>query len=195
YGPAPQRNGRIGLCVTDPAILAYHADGRVAGSRAGAAFYAELAEALCGAGHQVTLFCNGAVEDRRALEEMVATPRIAALTASGAVLAAPTPATPTELAAIIAPLRAVVAHRLHACIVAWSYRLPVVGLGWDRKVENFFASVNGTDFFAGSAGASPDEVAGMVEAALTKGIDPEFHAKVLEETRAGLAAAVEACGC
>ncbi|MBI1220624.1 MAG: hypothetical protein GC186_18990 [Rhodobacteraceae bacterium] len=191
YGPAPKKTGRVGLCVTDPTILRYHADSAVAGAgEGGLGFFRELARALADAGHKVTLFCNGAEEDRAALDAVIADPGVAAMVLTGAVSLAPPPATPRDLALTIAAMKAVVAHRLHACIVAWSYGLPVVGLGWDRKVESFFASVGAEAAFAGGDGVSVDAMADRLDRALKARPDPERHASVLAETEAAIAAAV-----
>lgn len=187
YGPGEQ-TGRIGLCITDPAILRYHADGGVAGGSL--AFWRETARALADAGHAITLFCNGAAEDRAALERLGLDPEMAALVQTGALTIAAMPQRPADLARMIGGFRGVVAHRLHACIVAWSYRVPVVGLGWDRKVESFFASVGAEDAFLG-AKATPAEIAARLQAALDAGTAPETHAKVLAETRAGIAEALQ----
>ncbi len=183
YGPAPASR-RIGLCVTDPAILRYHADSRVAGGAVG--FYRDLAATLAARGHKITLFCNGAAEDRAALDRVIADPGIAAMAATGTVSFAEPPERPADLARLVGGFRGVVAHRLHACILAWSYRVPVVGLGWDRKVESFFASVAAQDWFA-AGGARPVEVADRLQAALKTGVDPTAHARVLGETRAAVA--------
>ena len=192
YGPAPQKTRRIGLCVTDPAILRYHADSAVAGAgEGGIGFFRDLAAAIVDAGHRVTLFCNGAEEDRAALDAVIADPGVAAMVLTGVVSLAPPPATPRDLALTIAGMKAVVAHRLHACIVAWSYGLPVVGLGWDRKVESFFASVGAEAAFAGGDGVAAAAVADRLTAALKLRPDPGHHARVLAETEAAVAAAVQ----
>tara|TARA_R110002096_G_scaffold189191_13_gene369459 strand:- start:1843 stop:3057 length:1215 start_codon:yes stop_codon:yes gene_type:complete len=176
----------VGVCVTDPKILAYHADGAVAGR--GIDFFAALTGALVAAGRDVTLFCNGAEEDRAALARLAAHPQVAALVAKGRVRAAPAPGTPTDLAAIIAACDGVIAHRLHACILAYAFAVPCVGLGWDRKLESFFTSVGAARFFIGGAGADATEVAQRCEAAVAAGVDPGRHAEVLAESRAGAAA-------
>ena len=157
----------------------------------GIGFFRDLAAAIVDAGHRVTLFCNGAEEDRAALDAVIADPGVAAMVLTGVVSLAPPPATPRDLALTIAGMKAVVAHRLHACIVAWSYGLPVVGLGWDRKVESFFASVGAEAAFAGGDGVAAAAVADRLTAALKLRPDPGHHARVLAETEAAVAAAVQ----
>ncbi|MCA0921710.1 polysaccharide pyruvyl transferase family protein [Pseudooceanicola nanhaiensis] len=176
YGAPAQRPGGIGICCTDPALLAYHADAEVAG---GGSLHKDLVLALIAAGHRVTLFSNGAEEDaafqQRLGQEM------ADLVSSGALTMAAVPTRPGGLAHLVAGFDAVVAHRLHACIIAHSYGLPVVGLGWDRKVESFFASVGQEAAFVGAAEAGGASVAEVLEAAMARGIDPDRHARVQAE--------------
>ena len=191
YGPAPP-TGRVGICVTDPAILRYHADAEVAGAgAAGIAFFRDLVQAVTAAGHKVTLFCNGAAEDRAALDAVIGDPAVAAMVLAGAVSLTPPPETPRDLALAIGGMAAVVAHRLHACIVAWSYGVPVVGLGWDRKVESFFASVGASAFFAGDGATTAAAVAQRLTAALAARPDPALRAQVLAETEGAVLAAVQ----
>lgn len=183
YGPRPDSDGRIGLCVTAPDILAYHADGAVAGAGAGG-FFADLATDLIGRRHRVTLFCNGAAEDRAMLDSLREPLSIAI--ASGQVEVAAAPETPTELARLVSGFSAVAAHRLHACIVAYSYGLPVVGLGWDRKVESFFETIAATEYFIGVADSTPRAVADRLGAAMAAGTDSAVHARVIAEAWDGL---------
>ncbi|WP_161594569.1 polysaccharide pyruvyl transferase family protein [Marimonas lutisalis] len=181
----------FGLCVTDPAILSYHAEGgKTAISQSGT--FAEIALALVARGHRVTLFCNGAVEDREALSATQTQPEIAAAMESGQIDIAPPPDTPAELAAIIARLRAIVAHRLHACILGYAFRRPIVGLGWDRKLESFFQSVGLEDNFLPANSLTQENVAHLLEAAVKSGIDPDRHAAVVAETRSAIRAILAA---
>lgn len=186
--PAPRQNA-VGVCVTDPMILSYHADSAVAGTKGD--FFADLTREIVAGGREVVLFCNGAEEDRAALTRLSEHPEIAPLIAAGKVRAAPAPRTPTDLVQIIAGCDGVVAHRLHACILAYAFQVPCVGLGWDRKLESFFASVGHDAFFIGGAGASASEAAQRCEAAIAAGVDPARHAQVLAETRAQAAALLD----
>lgn len=186
-------NGRIGLCVTDPAILSYHAEGRktAVGSRSS---FTDIALELAARGHRVTLFCNGAAEDRAAVEAVTRDPGIAAAMAAGTVIAEPPPDTPAELAAIIGRLSAVVAHRLHACILAYAFRRPVVGLGWDRKLESFFQSAGLEPYFLPAADLTPQKAARLLDSALAEGINRARHAAAVAETRAAIQSIYENCG-
>lgn len=199
YGPpAPVLGGRIGLCVTSPQILAYHAEHKVAGAEGGEAggmdFFARLAAELAGRGHKVGLFCNGAEEDRAVLNALTRHPALQAPIAVGQVAVLPAPDTPTDLARLVSGFSAVAAHRLHACIVAYSYGLPVVGLGWDRKVESFFEMIKATPCFIDAEAISSEAVADRIEAALAAGIDPAIHARVIGAAWDGIDRLLQAAG-
>lgn len=182
YGAPAGHAAHTALCITDPAILSYHAEGGVAG-KGGPEFFETLALRLAEEPGGVQLFCNGAAEDAEALARLAARPAIARAAAEGRLTVAPVPATAAELAALVAPAAAVVAHRLHACILGYAYARPVVGLGWDAKVASFFESVGLSRFFVPPQAATSESVAALAVEARTTGLDPAAHAAILEETR------------
>lgn len=184
YG-AVDGSDRIGICVTAPEILAYHGDGE-APVFDGQLFYADLARVLHDRGHRVALFCNGAVEDRPLLRRLAERPDIQALTKTGRLEVLAVPSRPKELGHMIGGFKAVVAHRLHATIIGYSYGVPVIGLGWDKKVESFFASVGLRDFFLAADELEVFRIVEMIECAIAEGIDPGIHAGVVGETWRGL---------
>ncbi len=190
FGPVAAVD-RIALGVTSPVLLTYHADSGVAG-RGGLGWFEALALELVGQVGPVRLFCNGAEEDALALGELCERPLIRRAIADGRIECAPMPRNPEELVATVAPCRAVISHRLHACILGYAYTRPVVGMGWDRKVQSFFASVGLDRFFVGRTKTPPEEVAALVQTALEQGIDPDTHRCAIEDTREGMRATLEA---
>ena len=112
----------------------------------------------------------------------------------GAITDAPPPGTPAELAAIISQLSGVVAHRLHACILAYAFRRPIVGLGWDRKLESFFQSVGLDPCFLPAGNLTPQKAGSLLDMALAGGIDPARHAAAVAETRAAIQSVYVNCG-
>lgn len=186
YGPA-ETTSDIGLCITDFMILAHHASGTVAGAaQGGVAFYADIVKTALEKGYRLTLFSNGAAEDQALLAKVAAHPAVAAATSSGQVVVPQAPTTPTELVKIIASCRAVIAHRLHACIVAYSYQRPVVGLGWDAKLESFFNTAGVGESFSSDPHVSPDDIVSMTIRAIAVGIDAAKHASLMEEAWDGV---------
>lgn len=189
YGWPEERTGGVGLCVTDFGILRHHADGGVAGSARGAAeFYAGIVLALVAEGHRVTLFCNGAAEDAALMARLAGRPELADLRRDGRLLVPPLPATPAELAHRIAGFDAVVAHRLHACIVAFSYGVPVVGLGWDSKLGAFFDAIGGRETFTDDPRIDGADIARITGAALQRGTDEAVRERMTAEARSGIEA-------
>ena len=134
----------------------------------------------------MTLFSNGAAEDRAVLARLGGRPEVAGRVGRGDLRLAGAPGSPAALARLIGGFDAVVAHRLHACILGYAYARPVVGLGWDRKVESFFRSVGCADRFVPSDALSAEGIAAATERALRAGIDGDVHARVLAETWEGV---------
>ncbi|MGB3388155.1 MAG: polysaccharide pyruvyl transferase family protein [Pseudaminobacter sp.] len=184
--PLQTREPAVGICVTHPVILRRHAG--MAFSQVpvrSVSAYSELCRELVKLGHPVLLFNNGAREDQSFLDLVMQDPACAEMIGSGLLTAAPRPREPLELLSLLQPLSAVVAHRLHASIIAYSFRIPHVGLGWDSKVESFFKSV-GRDRFLIQGDCGPRDVAACVAAAIADGIDPALHACQLEQARKGI---------
>lgn len=159
-----RRAGPVGLGIADPALLSYHAEGGVAG--AGIDFQVALAATLAAEGNDVLLFCNGAEEDANALDCVAAHPRLARLVASGRVRAAPRPLVPAALAGIVAGCGGMVAHRLHALIAAYSYGVPAVALGWDRKVASFHEQVGRGAYTLTDGAAAVEDIAATLRRAV-----------------------------
>lgn len=187
--PGTAGKGRIGLGVAHPAILGYHATGAVAGLRPGdgGAFYRELALALITRGERVTLFNNGAVEDAAFQDTLLQDRALAIAVATGDLAAAKAPGNPADLATLIGGFRGIVAHRLHAGIVAYGLGIPHVGLAWDVKVESFFRSVERAPYLVTDGADAPGDVAALVLRACAEGIDPVRRRRIVDETRADIA--------
>lgn len=127
---------RIGLGITHPAPLRAHGGVAVPGTRVLAARYAELAARMVAGGAAVTLFTNGAGEDEAMLAQVLAA--LPAGLAGHSVQRAARAPTPRALMRLIAGFQALVSHRMHGNIIAFSYGVPCVGLGWDPKMAACF---------------------------------------------------------
>lgn len=181
--------GGIGLCVTSPQVLTHHG-----GSSATLQLdvMAEIAERIVTEGHRVSLFCNGAAEDRDAVAGLAAHPLIAPLVTQGQIAIAPFPDRPRDLATMIAAFDAVIAHRLHACIVAFAFKRPVIGLGWDDKLESFFASADLMANFLPAKQIDADNVFNRLSAALKNGVNSDKAHEAEIEARGALGLVLEA---
>lgn len=174
----------IGIGVVNPLTLDLHShDDDDFSIRVARDFWAALAKALLEQGFDVTLFTNGPHDDELFLDSVLSAagdPRIGR---------APRPRTPSDLATTIAGFDGVAAHRLHACILAYAFRVPHIGLSWDPKLEAFFTSVGRRGYVANHTEAEAGEIAAMVGKALEEGIDPATHADTIATTRR----AIEQC--
>jgi len=104
--------------------------------------YRSLIRRLLASGYDVTCFSNGAREDQACLDGVVGS-----ISDAGERLTrAPDCKTPRDLAELVGNFDAVIAHRLHACILAYSYRVAHVGLSWDPKLAAFFANVGRSQY-------------------------------------------------
>ncbi|MEM5516238.1 polysaccharide pyruvyl transferase family protein [Henriciella sp. AS95] len=177
--PVAKVNGsskpRIGVGVTDPRVLRLHSDADDAWCENPdwIGLYAQFVTSLIEEGFDVSLFSNGAPDDQAfALRVMK---RVEAQHQSRkSISLMDRPVVPQQLAEMIAGFDAIVAHRLHANIIAYSYGVPHVGLSWDHKVNEFFKAVDRSEFLIGPrelmwSGKATD----LVGRALREGIDPD----------------------
>ncbi len=186
--PALDRDGplNVGLGITHPAVLAHHSSRREVHSVEDAARrYSVMAERLAASGLGVVCFTNGAAEDELLLAAVSRRLRRSGCPGA-AVRIASRPERPQDLAMLIAGCDAVVAHRLHAAILAFAYRVPMIGLRWDDKLASFFASVGLADRVVAFDDRTADNVERLVRRALSEGIAAEAHARAVAETNAAI---------
>jgi polysaccharide pyruvyl transferase WcaK-like protein len=84
-------------------------------------------------------------------------------------------------------MRSVIAHRLHASIVAYALGVPSLGLRWDPKVENFYANCGREEWIADFAGMTAEDLAERADRLLDAPIDAATRADVIDACRAGSA--------
>ncbi|WP_211452186.1 polysaccharide pyruvyl transferase family protein [Collimonas antrihumi] len=131
----------LGICISSPLELNQSDMEKQDYGRRIGAYFLELVRQASASGYRVHLFTNGAPEDE-ALKD-----RLAADLGPGQVHNLPRPVLPSELVANISRCDSIIAHRLHANIVAYSLDIPSIGLSWDSKVQSFFALTGRDDFF------------------------------------------------
>ncbi|GEP03115.1 polysaccharide pyruvyl transferase family protein [Methylobacterium oxalidis] len=188
--PAAAKPGRarplIGVGITHPAPLHHHGAGLARETDADAAErYGRLVDGLVAQGLDVALFTNGAAEDEDFLTAHAAR-LCAAAGGDGRVARLPRAADPAALARRVAGLDGLVAHRLHAIILAYAYRVPAIGLRWDAKLDAFLRSVDAADRAADFDDASVGEIPARLAEAMRAGVDPVRHASVVGETEGAL---------
>ncbi|MGE0652095.1 MAG: polysaccharide pyruvyl transferase family protein [Alphaproteobacteria bacterium] len=133
-------------------------------------------------GYRVVVFTNGAPEDER-LKDRVAQRIAATSERKDDITFMPRFGKPRDLVKLIAGLDGLIAHRLHANIVAYSFGIPHVGLGWDVKLRSFFKFVDRQDYLLEPFDFTPESIEAKIIAALEAGIDAKTHQRVLSETR------------
>ena len=183
YGPVVRdaERTRIGLCLTDPLVLELHGEGRIDIDRY-RAWLGAVIERLAARPGELVLFTNGSPEDEEFAAELLRKFR-----GLGDIQLAARPKRPADLARLVGGLECVVAHRLHACIAAYSYSVPAVGLTWDRKLDHFFDLVGRSNHLVDWRGTSPGSCVAAIERALADPIDPAAHAATLAQCRADIA--------
>lgn len=172
---------RIGIGVTHPATLDLHADRKSdrMSHKDWLSFYQQLIDYFIARNWTVELFTNGACSDQGFARKIYQrAPATVGLTL------ADKPKTPKALAHRISSYDTLIAHRLHASVVAYSYGIPHVGLGWDSKMEGFFEATEREKFLISSPCLSTIDHVGQtaIEAAATP-IRRDQIARVEDEVR------------
>jgi polysaccharide pyruvyl transferase WcaK-like protein len=162
----------IGLNISAPHVLKK----RVSGTKSTFAvkrfrqFWLDLAEILTCDHRQFVLFTNGQVEDYAFAQHIAA--EIYSKKKMKQVYLLKRPLDPRILTSQIAQFRAIVAHRLHANIIAYSMGIPSVGLIWDKKVEEFGKMTERSNFYLDPTHMDPWIVKQCLYDAMSVGVDP-----------------------
>ena len=171
-------NLTIGLGITHPSVLMHHAE-RSSQFSDYVSLYQQTIQSLLSSGFDVVCFSNGAGEDERLLREILLESQPPKKW-DGRVQLAPRAAHPRELARLISQFDAVIAHRLHTNILAYSYRVPHIGLAWDPKLQAFFDSVDRDKFHITLDDPNSRSIASRVIEALEAGISTQIHSRTLD---------------
>lgn len=169
YPPAPRSlSGRkVGFCVTDPLAVRYHSNKTSAATLED--WYPAALRSLVEAGFEVALFTNGSPEDREYLHarfyDWIRHAR-------GPVTLSPSFETPADLAAFVSGCNAIVGHRMHACIAAYSFGVPAIGLRWDVKLDSFFELAGRGNHMLDPASVEACDVGTRTAAAIADHLDP-----------------------
>lgn len=187
---AGHRSGskEIGIGVISAHVVDWFDRGLAGAVKPSLDFFADVGARLLEAGHRPVYFTNGSGEDEAALEalaEHVARYR-PNLRRRARFLRRP--ATAAALARTIAGLDGLIAHRLHANIVAYALGIPHVGLGWDEKLASFFRSVGREHYLLGGGGRAGADGVRLIGEAMREGIAREDRADVVAETWNGVGA-------
>jgi polysaccharide pyruvyl transferase WcaK-like protein len=134
-GPPANQPTKVGLGVINIFDLNLHHRQPKLAHKQVVNFWLRFFEGLAGNGYPFELFTNGNLSDERFARLLAG---LAKDRLSLFVPQAQRPLTPAELVRQISWYRGVMAFRLHALLLAASYLIPCIGLGWDEKVGSLF---------------------------------------------------------
>ena len=157
-------------------------------------WYDIATRALVGAGLRVVLFTNGSPEDRAFLARHGDEWCAASVTGDSQdppATIAQAFATPGDLVDFITGCDLIIAHRMHACILAHSFAIPAIGLKWDEKLDSFFTLAGREGFIADCADLDPVALIALTHRALATGVDRAALDKMIAGTRADVARLAE----
>lgn len=95
-------------------------------------------------------------------------------------------ATPEALVSIIRSCDAVVSHRLHACIVAYSCGIPSIGLATNKKLNAFFDMSDRADYLLAPSETNPSRVADAISQALETPVDDARRQQLMDRVERDL---------
>ena len=151
----------VGLCVMDPIAIKIHGAGVIGESRKKYINrYEEICRKLVSLGFVVNLYTNGAPEDELFLRNIRDSEMN--IFSSSSIFFLNRPDSPIDLIKMISSFDIVIAHRLHSNIIACSYGIPFVGLGWDKKMDAFFRASERIEFLLDGG---MEDTSGIVDAA------------------------------
>lgn len=170
YPQSLRRTGtrKIGVCITDPLAVRYHSDATHAANLE--EWYPAALRSLVAHGFEVVLFTNGSPEDREYLHRRLH-PWVRH--AKGPVVFGRSFDTPADLAALVSSCDAVVGHRMHACVAAYSFGIPAVGLRWDAKLDSFFELAGRSRHMLDTAMTAAENLGARTLAAIEDPFDPD----------------------
>lgn len=154
---------RIGIGIAHPRELAVHLPGsRGMEEESAYAFLERVVLRVRERGYEPVLFNNGSAEDALFMRHV--STRLTA-THGPVCHESARPLVPRDLVSCISGFDVVVAHRLHANILAYSLQIPSIGIEWDSKVRSFFRETQREDWCL-PASVNAAQVSSMIDAAL-----------------------------
>lgn len=183
YGISRSSNSAfdVGIGIMDPWTLRVDVRQKDADATSVARRWSLLIPALLNANLSVALFTNGAREDEAFLRRLYCDigphPRLVVLNR---------PVTTAAYVANLARMHCVIAHRLHASIVAYALGIPNLGLRWDPKVESFYSLCKRDEWVFDFASRPTAELVEKVQDLLRASVDAAVRTAVITECEAGL---------
>lgn len=133
--------------------------------------YVNIVEMMIQNGHEVELFTNGAENDNAAAKHVQNR-----LKERNIEVAFRAPVNDTNLIEIISQYKAIVATRLHSCIIAYSLNIPAIGLVWNPKLSLWGENIKCKDWYF-SKDYKASEIIKALETALFRKYDSTVRNK------------------
>jgi polysaccharide pyruvyl transferase WcaK-like protein len=169
---------KIGLNLSAPKVLSRYFAGpkRVFTVKRVKQFWIDLAELLESEHREVVFFTNGSTVDYAFAQSIVA--EMSGSKAMRPPVLLERAREPRELVEQLAQCQVIVAHRLHANIIAYSLGIPSVGLIWDKKVEEFGKITGRSHFYLDPFNMDPCVVNERIHEAIITGVDSTHLAEL-----------------
>ncbi|RCJ22323.1 hypothetical protein A6770_29930 [Nostoc minutum NIES-26] len=196
YGIHRKENSQyIGLGVAEPDVLKRHSKELIQDLFTQTKllqFWIDIAHELINRKLQFKFFTNGSPNDQLFAETIVDS-LVESRDRSDILL--PRPTNGKALVKTISNFRGIVAFRLHACIVAYSLGIPVIGIKWDDKLESFFKESKQENYCFEASSITPAKLVDSIVDTISKGVDSDtlssMKTKTIQAVKEQLALAIK----
>ena len=147
--------------------------------------YVETITLLLNAGYRVKLFTNGEAADDKFLHGKLKR-KVRTAIKRGKLKIADRPKTPEDLVREISDCNGIIAHRLHANIIAYSYKIPHIAISTNRKLDGFFNVTQRARFCLSAREATPTSIVEHLQNALKHGVSETHHREIMLATELDL---------
>ncbi|MFN6567624.1 polysaccharide pyruvyl transferase family protein [Dendronalium sp. ChiSLP03b] len=172
YGIHRKENSQyIGLGVAEPDVLKRHSKEVVKdffSENKLLTFWSGIVHELITRKLQFKFFTNGSATDQLFAEAIVNS-LVESRDRSDVLL--PRPTSGKALVETISDFRGIVAFRLHACIVAYSLGIPVIGIKWDDKLESFFKESKQENYCFEASSITSAKLVDSLVSTISQGVD------------------------
>lgn len=132
--------------------------------------YERIIVELVKRGYSTQLFTNGLLADNRMAERVKD-----CLHSKGIQVALRIPHKDKELVEILSSYKAIIATRLHSCIISYSLEIPAIGLVWNDKLSFFGENIDRLDNFIKPTEFNESFIVSQMELAIKQGYNQEIR--------------------
>ena len=132
--------------------------------------YERIIVELVKRGYSAQLFTNGLLADNRMAERVKE-----CLHSKGIQVSLRIPHKDKELVEILSSYKAIIATRLHSCIISYSLEIPAIGLVWNDKLSFFGENIGRLDNFIKPTEFNESFIVSQMELAIKQGYNQEIR--------------------